>query len=191
MLAPRLADSHTGFNFVDHPNFTIQSSVYSETGLIANRVKLSSEVVMDVESLLKKRSRGTIGVSITTTVQECVALLVEENLGALLVYDAHDRPVGIFSERDVIQGLLKWGVLVLNRQASELMTSKLVTCLPEDNLKDLMPIMIDRGFRHMPVIEKGEVFGMISMRDLVRERISEMELEANILRDMAATHTEG
>jgi len=63
-----------------------------------------------------------------------------------------------------------------------------VSCRLHDKLQDLLPIMIDRSFRHLPVIERGEPLGMISMRDLARERISEMELEANVLRDMAATH---
>ncbi|CAK0764989.1 Inosine-5-monophosphate dehydrogenase [Gammaproteobacteria bacterium] len=143
---------------------------------------------MNVQSLLNKRSRGAIGISHNATIQECVALLADENLGALIVYDAHEKAVGILTERDITHGLAKWGTLILNRYVTELMTTKLVTCLPQDSLKDLMPVMIDRGFRHLPVIDGGEVLGVISMRDLVRERISEMELETNILRDMAAIH---
>jgi CBS domain-containing protein len=146
---------------------------------------------MDVESLLKKRSRGAIGIPITATIQECVTLLVEENLGALLVYDAHEKAVGIITERDIVHGFEKWGALLGARYVSELMTAKPVTCFSHDSLKDLMPVMIDRGFRHLPVVEEDddEVIGMISMRDLIKERISEMELEANVLRDMAAARS--
>ncbi|CAK0750187.1 hypothetical protein CCP3SC1_190001 [Gammaproteobacteria bacterium] len=91
------------------------------------------------------------------------------------------------SERDIVQGLAKWGGLTLHRYVSELMTHKLVTCEPQENLKDLMSVMIDRGFRHLPVVENGKVLNVISMRDLVRERIAEMELENNVLRDLAVT----
>jgi len=143
---------------------------------------------MHVASLLKKRPRDVIGLSSTATVRECIAVLVEENVGALLVYDAHGKTIGIVSERDIIQEILKGGAHALNQGVTEMMTSKLVICTPQDTLKDLMSIMIDRGFRHLPVIEEDKVLGMISMRDLVRERISEMELEANVLRDMAAVH---
>jgi CBS domain-containing protein len=144
---------------------------------------------MDVESLLKKRSKGAIGVPNSATVQECVNLLVAENFGALLVFDHHDKVVGILTERDVTHGLVRWGVQLLNRNVAELMTHKVVSCSPSDNLKDLMPVMIDRGFRHLPVLDGDEVLGMISIRDLVKERISEMELEASVLRDMAASRT--
>lgn len=141
---------------------------------------------MKVQSLLKKRKKRVIGIVSTATIQECVVLLAEENLGALLVYDTHEKPVGIITERDITHGLAKWGALILNRYVHELMTFKLVTCTSDDNLKDIMNTMIERGFRHLPVVENKKVLGMISMRDLVRERISEMEMETNILRDMAA-----
>lgn len=144
---------------------------------------------MNVESLLKKRPRDAVGISNTATVQECVALLVDENLGALIVYDANDKAIGIITERDIIHGLVKWGSIVLNRYVTELMTPKFVTCRPRDTLKQLMSVMMDRGFRHLPVVQNDEVIGMISIRDLVRERISEMELETNVLRDLAATHS--
>jgi CBS domain-containing protein len=143
---------------------------------------------MYVESLLKNRPRDVIRISNKAVVGEAVALLVEENVGALLVHDAHDKIVGILSERDVIQGVFKWGIQALNQSVTEFMTVKIVTCAPQDTVKDLMAVMVDRGFRHLPIIENDKVFGMISMRDLVRERISEMELEANVLRDMAAVH---
>ena len=143
---------------------------------------------MKVQSLLKKRKKGVVGVANTVSIQECVTLLSEENLGALLVYDEHDKAIGIITERDLTHGLLKWGSLLLNRNVTEVMTHKLVTCSPNDNIKDIMGVMIDRGFRHLPVIENKKVLGMISMRDLVRERISEMEMEANVLRDIAGAH---
>jgi len=142
---------------------------------------------MDIASLLKKRKRGAIGISNEATVEECVSLLAGENLGALIVYDAHGKIVGILSERDIVQGLAKWGGLVLNRCVAELMTSKVITCKPKENLKDLMSVMINREFRHLPVVEDGKVINVISMRDLVRERIAEMELENNVLRDLALT----
>ena len=143
---------------------------------------------MDVASLLKKRPAGVIGILGTAPLEECVEILVENNYGALLVFNEHDKVIGIISERDIMHGLVKWGTLALNHHVSELMTGKLVSCRLHDKLQDLLPIMIDRSFRHLPVIERGEPLGMISMRDLARERISEMELEANVLRDMAATH---
>lgn len=143
---------------------------------------------MKVETLLKKQPRDIIRISNMADIGESVALMVEENVGALLVHDAHDKIVGILSERDIMQGILKWGSQALNQNVTELMTVKIVTCTPQDTVKDLMSVMIDRGFRHLPIIEGNKVYGMISMRDLVRERIFEMELEANVLRDMAAVH---
>jgi CBS domain-containing protein len=121
-----------------------------------------------------------ITVSPDTTVRDLVALLVEKNIGAVLVA-THERPVaGIVSERDVVRGLAD-GPGVLDRPVSDLMTAEVVTAEPHQSVHELMKLMTQRRIRHVPVVTDGELQGIVSIGDVVKSRIDELEFERDQL----------
>ena len=95
---------------------------------------------------------------------------------------------GIVSERDVAWGLTEHGADLLNLHVTDLMTRSVVTCSPDDTIATIASIMTERRLRHLPVLSNGELVGVVSIGDVVKYRLEEMQLEANILRDYAVVH---
>jgi CBS domain-containing protein len=95
---------------------------------------------------------------------------------------------GLVSERDVAHGLAVHGAALLSLKVSDLMTRSVITCAPGDNVVEIARIMTMRRIRHIPVVDGGKVVGVISIGDILKSRISEIELEANVLRDLAVAH---
>jgi CBS domain-containing protein len=107
-----------------------------------------------------------------------------ERIGALIVTGPGDeRIVGIISERDIVRGMAEHGVAVLNMRVSGLMTYAVKTCAPHDSLKHVMVVMTLGRIRHLPVVDGSRLCGMVSIGDVVKNRLQEMELEVNVLRD--------
>jgi len=100
-------------------------------------------------------------------VGEFVTLLMEKHIGAVAVCDAAGGIVGMISERDLVGGLSEVGAGVADILVRDLMTADVVACNSKDKLDDILAMMIEGGFRHMPVIEEGALVGMISMRDVI------------------------
>jgi CBS domain-containing protein len=115
-----------------------------------------------------------------------VAVLVERRIGAVLVVE-DGRPVGIVSERDIIRCLATHGGNVLGLGAREVMTAPVITIRLQDSLSDAMELMTDRRIRHLPVVESGQLVGIVSIGDLVKRRIEQAEQEALALKDYIAT----
>ncbi|MDX6298329.1 MAG: hypothetical protein QOI51_2186 [Nocardioidaceae bacterium] len=135
---------------------------------------------MRINEVLKTKGAEVITVSPDTTVRNLVALLVEKNIGAVLVA-THERPVaGIVSERDVVRGLAD-GPGVLDRPVSDLMTAEVVTAEPHQSVHELMKLMTQRRIRHVPVVTDGELQGIVSIGDVVKSRIDELEFERDQL----------
>jgi CBS domain-containing protein len=95
---------------------------------------------------------------------------------------------GIISERDVACGLAKHGAALSELRVSDLMTRSVITCAPEDTIGEVARIMTLQRIRHLPVKDGAKLVGVISIGDVLKSRISEIELEANVLRDMAIAH---
>lgn len=95
---------------------------------------------------------------------------------------------GIISERDVAYGLAKHGAALSELRVSDLMTRSVITCAPEDSIGEVARIMMLQRIRHLPVKDGAKLVGVISIGDVLKSRISEIELEANVLRDMAIAH---
>ena len=109
--------------------------------------------------------------------------LAEHGIGALVVTGAEGRTVGIISERDIVRALSARGSAVLHTPVAEIMTRKVMTCTRQEKLADLMQRMTEGKFRHLPVIEEGRVVGIVSIGDVVKSRLEELEQESKELRE--------
>ncbi len=119
------------------------------------------------------------------TVEAAAVLLTNNNIGALPVRDGNGDLVGVISERDIVRGFAKQGGRFQELKVKDLMTRKVVTCEPEDDVKDAMRLMSDRHIRHLPVIADDKLCGIISSRDVMESRFEQARMEHNVLRDYA------
>ena len=136
---------------------------------------------MKINDVIKaKPSHEVVTIGPDATVRELIALLAEHNVGALVVSDDGERVTGIVSERDVVRRLHA-GVGVLDTAVSEIMTADVRTCAGDDGLTDLMQTMTQHRIRHVPVVADGRLTGIISIGDVVKSRIGELEFERDQL----------
>ncbi|MBK8906085.1 MAG: CBS domain-containing protein [Anaerolineaceae bacterium] len=122
---------------------------------------------MKVSTILAKKGNKLITIAPEQPVKEAVALLSQHNIGAVVVLDDAGTLVGIVSERDVVRQLNHRDDL-LSQPVKELMTAKVITCVPQDDLMSVANVMTERRFRHMPVVEKGTLLGIISIGDVLK-----------------------
>ena len=138
---------------------------------------------MNVEGILRAKGAGVVTIRPDATVGELVEGLGRERIGAMVV-SADGRSVdGIVSERDVVHGLATHGAAILQLPVREIMTSNVVTCAPGDTVKQLMEQMTRRRIRHLPVVVEGRLAGIVSIGDVVKGRLEEVETETNVLRE--------
>jgi CBS domain-containing protein len=137
---------------------------------------------MTVHDILQTKGAQVVSVSPGDTVGNVARVLNDRRIGAVLVRD-EGKVVGVFSERDVVRGLARYGAQTLDRPVSDLMTHDVVTCKPNDTVHDVMERMTARRIRHLPVLENGQLKGIVSIGDLVKARIEEAEREAQDLRE--------
>ena len=142
---------------------------------------------MDVERILDTKGRKVVTTRPDTSVAEAVSRLRAEGIGAMVVLGGSGRLDGIISERDVVRGLARHGRTVLDLKVADLMTRAVTTCSPKDTVKAVMAVMTERRVRHLPVVEAGRLLGIVSIGDVVKNRLDEMELEVNVLRDAYLT----
>lgn len=127
-----------------------------------------------------KGSQAVVTIRPDATVRELVALLAEHNVGALVVSEDGERVAGIVSERDVVRRLHAEDA-VLDATVSTIMTADVRTCAAQDGLTDLMQTMTEHRIRHVPVVADGRLTGIISIGDVVKNRIGELEFERDQL----------
>ncbi len=139
------------------------------------------------EILSTKTGPDVVTIAPGAGVRELLALLAEHNVGALIVSSDGATIEGIVSERDVVRHLHTDGTVVDNI-VSAIMTAVVETCEPSTDVNALMQIMTDRRIRHVPVVTDGRLSGIISIGDVVKHRLEELELEALVLRDVALRH---
>jgi CBS domain-containing protein len=120
-----------------------------------------------------------------TTVADVVDRLGEERVGALLVRDESGAIRGIVSERDVVTALRTHGAALLAMEVEAVMTRQVRTCRPDETVAQIMAQMTVGRYRHLPVLDRGELVGLVSIGDLVKHRVHEMEMETGVLRDVA------
>lgn len=138
---------------------------------------------MMVEEILKAKGSDIVTMPQNASVAEAARLLKEKRIGAVVISDDGARVLGILSERDIVHALVEFAAAALEMRVSELMTQDVVTCAPEDRIAGLMARMTERRIRHLPVIKDGVLDGMVSIGDVVKSRIEEIESEASAMRD--------
>jgi len=143
---------------------------------------------MQVKEMLKAKRADVITANPSDTIDALTHLLVLEKIGAVVVAVGDKSVIGIISERDVVRGLAQHGSDLLAMRVTEIMTHDVLTCNLDDNIKDIMRRMTLRHIRHLPVVEKNQLVGLISIGDIVKNRLDLMELEANVLRDQLVAH---
>jgi len=138
-----------------------------------------------VSDILQVKGNKVVTVPPTATVMMLVHRLKLERVGAAIVTRDGKTIDGIVSERDVAWGLAEHGPDLLNLPVADVMTKSVLTCRPDDAITSIARIMTERRLRHLPVLSQGDLVGVVSIGDVVKHRIDEMQLEANVLRDYA------
>jgi CBS domain-containing protein len=142
---------------------------------------------MTVKTLLSGKRAGVITVEPTAHLEDGVRILVENRIGAVIVTGPDQRVAGILSERDIVRSLAERGPSVLAEPVGQVMTRKVVTCSETDSVVEIMERMTEGKFRHVPVIDRGRLIGVVSIGDVVKHRLGEMERESTALREYILT----
>jgi CBS domain-containing protein len=141
---------------------------------------------MNVETILRDKGNWVTTIRPDATIAEAVETLNRERIGALVVSDDGDAVDGILSERDIVIALARHGVELLSLLVEDVMTRKIATCEPAESVGELMAEMTSRRIRHFPVLVDGKLRGIVSIGDLVKSRLDEVEFEASSLRSFIA-----
>jgi CBS domain-containing protein len=141
--------------------------------------------MMKVANILKTKGHNVLTVLPSETIAQLAKRLRLERVGAMIVSRDGSIIDGIISERDVAYGFAEHqgGLAVI--LVADLMTKSVVTCSPDDNVSDIAKIMTQRRIRHLPIQGNGKLVGIISVGDVVKHRLDELQLETNVLRDYA------
>lgn len=142
---------------------------------------------MTVSAILQGKSKSLITISPEASLTEAVKSLAEHRIGAIVAVDAAGRVAGIISERDVVRILGEKGPAILSESVSSVMTRAVVTCTTDETVPGVMERMTRGRFRHVPVVEGDRLLGIISIGDVVKFRVEEMERESAALRDYIMT----
>jgi CBS domain-containing protein len=138
---------------------------------------------MNVAAILRQKGRAVTTAPPSVTLLEVARRLAHKRIGAIVVIDAQGELVGIISERDIVRALSESGPDCLTQPISESMTREVVTCQETDTLDELMAMMTARRFRHLPVVTDGGLAGIISIGDVVKHHVAEIEMEATAMRE--------
>ncbi len=138
---------------------------------------------MNVATILAQKGRAVTTASPGITLLEVAHKLAAKRIGAIVVVGARGEVVGIVSERDIIREIANVGADCLTRPVAESMTRQVVTCSETDTLDELMAMMTARRFRHLPVVTDGALVGIVSIGDVVKHHVAEVEMEATAMRD--------
>jgi CBS domain-containing protein len=141
------------------------------------------EVAVNIDTVLKAKGRHVETTSPDAPILDVVEQMRVRAIGALVVSRDGQHIDGIISERDIVRGLAHDGANLLRMKASQLMSKSVITCERSDSIGHVMRVMTERRVRHLPVVDGGELCGMISIGDIVKNRLQELELETNVLRD--------
>jgi CBS domain-containing protein len=142
---------------------------------------------MTVAAILRGKPERLIGLEEARSLAEAAELLTRERIGALVINDGAGEMIGILSERDIVRVIAREGVAGIGQPVSRVMTRDVICCTPEDSVADVMSMMTERRFRHLPVKSGGKLIGMVSIGDVVKRRVEEAEFEAASLREYIAS----
>jgi CBS domain-containing protein len=138
---------------------------------------------MNVDSILERKGTEVATIGPEASIKRAADWLRAKNLGALVV-TSDEAIVGIISERDIVRAFSQYGELVASMQVKDIMTHGLITASLWDDLTHLMRLMTRHRVRHMPVLHNGKLAGIVSIGDVIKHRLGDLELEAGVLRDV-------
>ena len=139
---------------------------------------------MDVEHILASKGREVRTIKPDASVEEALQRLRAERIGSLVVSETGTDLVGVVSDRDILDAIADHGADVLGESVGSVMTEKVYTCSRDDRVSAIMALMTTRRIRHIPVVEKdGRLCGMISIGDVVKQRLDDIQGEADALRE--------
>jgi CBS domain-containing protein len=138
---------------------------------------------MNVATILKQKGTGVVTTTANKSLLEIAKLLAQHGIGCIVIVGDDDKIAGIVSERDLMRAVGEGGPKVLEEPVSDFMTKSVITAREADTIDRLMSEMTTRRFRHMPVVERDRLIGLVSIGDLVKMRIGEVEMEAAATRE--------
>jgi signal-transduction protein with cAMP-binding, CBS, and nucleotidyltransferase domain len=144
---------------------------------------------MKVETILRSKGQRVVTVQRHASIESVIGHMRLEKIGAIVISPDGQTVDGIVSERDVVRALAAHGAEIVHLKAEDIMTHQVTTCSRQDSVQSVMATMTRNRIRHLPVVEKGRLEGIVSIGDAVKNRLEEIELEATVLRDAyLATH---
>ncbi len=142
---------------------------------------------MTVKAILSRKGTDVVTVEPKASLTETVKMLASKRIGAVVVTGLDRRVIGILSERDIVRAIGERGPQVLDETVDSVMTRKVVTCAEADTVAAIMERMTAGKFRHLPVVEDGRLAGIISIGDVVKSRLEEIEKESEALKEYILT----
>ena len=142
---------------------------------------------MTVRAILSKKGHAVVTTSPAESLAEAAKVLSTHRIGAVIVTNPDGRVIGMLSERDIVRALAEHGPAALERQIDEVMTRRVVTSNEADTVGEIMERMTSGKFRHIPVVEGERLVGVVSIGDVVKYRLEEVERESNAMRDYILT----
>ena len=142
---------------------------------------------MNVKTILAAKGGDVISIEPTATLAAAAQLLFKHRIGAVVILGPGGRLSGILSERDIVRALAEHGTEALALPVGQVMTRNVLTCGEDDTIADIMEQMTTRKFRHMPVLTQGKLVGLVSIGDVVKQRVGEIEQETEAMRDYIRT----
>ena len=142
---------------------------------------------MTVKAILSRKGSDVLTIEPAATLAAAAKLLAERRIGAVVVTGADGRVAGILSERDIVRALAERGADVLAEEVEHVMTRKVLTCTESDTVASIMERMTAGKFRHLPVVDDGRLIGIVSIGDVVKYRLNEVEKESSALREYILT----
>lgn len=142
---------------------------------------------MNVAAVLKAKGRAVATAHKETPMEDIATQLAHRKIGAIVIVDDQEKLVGIISERDLVRAVADNGALVLSQPAGKVMTADVTTCEESNTIDELMGIMTKGRFRHIPVVDNEKIVGIISIGDVVKHHIAEVEMEVSAMREYLAT----
>jgi CBS domain-containing protein len=142
---------------------------------------------MNVKAILAAKGGDIYSIEPTADLSAAAQLLSTHRIGAVIIRGAGGRLAGILSERDIVRAVSERGLEALSVSVGQMMTRNVTTCGENDSIADLMERMTSGKFRHMPVLRDGQLIGIVSIGDVVKQRVEEIERDADALRDYIRT----
>jgi len=142
---------------------------------------------MTISMILADKGREIVSIELAATLKSAATLLAEKRIGAVVILGADRRIIGILSERDIVRAIGERGTAALDEPVSQTMTRKVWTCTESETLVSILERMTEGKFRHVPVVDQGRLIGIVSIGDVVKHRLLEMERDSAAMRDYILT----